>query len=969
MNVTTGKGFSLMKNTTRNYLVKRFRPVVIFIHRHHPARLLYAFFVFIVLAVIGSIIEAFFQFGKLPGLSDFQKTYVFQVAIDFPYFSVPFMLLSIVLLPLGWYLDRREKQQRREKEGQDMGKAIGKAITPIIQALTEEIKQNIHIQKVESNEWTPPRDTAILPLPPASSGLVGRATEQQWLRARLLEGKTTGVWAFAGMGGVGKTSLVADLLPKIVEDFPGGIGVIRANEITDPQIIIRQLVEKFVPNGPELLERGALTKAATSSRLSSSLTELRISGKRVLVAIDNVEAALIPKLKQLLDLLQAAQVSVVITSREELDTRLVDDSLEISVLSDEMAVELFGKLIYGKERMIPPEECEDILTICRITGNHAQALVLASADLRQRAFTTIRDYRQHLERAPEAVLNLYDQLSVDVPSGVRLTFASSYDHLGQSAQQLFVALGTLAGPSCTIDAVMALGDALGRSHEAGESLEVLLRAKLVRKSAASDSNPQGVQRIELHPLVQQFARELLARMSGTNVSGIRIAQQFVRKLLPRQPAPGADDLHGALVEHYSRWIEGKDENVLRADDLNLVSALEWAKDHQPQSNLTMAGLTFHLREYWQQRLQLEQATRWLPLGIDAMSHLDGPWPQRQADTTHALAAMYYGGGRMPEARDYYLQSLERFRKVGDRKGEGLALHSLGILAMHTSDPNGAENYLTQSLEVRRQIGDRQGVGQALNSLGLLFLDIDPPAAKPYLIESLEIRRELGEERNVALTLRSLGILSKGIGDLEAARQYYTDSLIVFRKIVFRRDEAITLQYLGVLLRNSDPASAREYYNDSLDILDETDDWRNKIASLYGLGFVHLNLNELEAAERYFNESLQYCKRGADQRSEGIALRGLGTLAEMQGDVDRAEICYREGLALAKKVISIENIARICELLGTLLLKYRDAAGKAEGCQMLAEAVTTYKQMSRPEDAERVEQEASRLGCSNENVSS
>ncbi|TMD44532.1 MAG: hypothetical protein E6I93_18445, partial [Chloroflexi bacterium] len=131
MNVTTGKGFSLMKNTTRNYLVKRFRPVVIFIHRHHPARLLYAFFVFIVLAVIGSIIEAFFQFGKLPGLSDFQKTYVFQVAIDFPYFSVPFMLLSIVLLPLGWYLDRREKQQRREKEGQDMGKAIGKAITPI----------------------------------------------------------------------------------------------------------------------------------------------------------------------------------------------------------------------------------------------------------------------------------------------------------------------------------------------------------------------------------------------------------------------------------------------------------------------------------------------------------------------------------------------------------------------------------------------------------------------------------------------------------------------------------------------------------------------------------------------------------------------------------------------------------------------------------------------------------------------
>src|SRR5437763_9022143 len=143
MNVTTGKGFSLMKNTTGNYLVKRFRPVVIFIHRHHPARLLYAFFVFIVLAVIGSIIEAFFQFGKLPGLSDFQKTYVFKVAIHFPYFSVPFILLSSVLLPLGWYLDRREKQKRREKEGEDMGEASGEAVRTVIEAVREEIEESI----------------------------------------------------------------------------------------------------------------------------------------------------------------------------------------------------------------------------------------------------------------------------------------------------------------------------------------------------------------------------------------------------------------------------------------------------------------------------------------------------------------------------------------------------------------------------------------------------------------------------------------------------------------------------------------------------------------------------------------------------------------------------------------------------------------------------------------------------------
>jgi tetratricopeptide (TPR) repeat protein len=661
----------------------------------------------------------------------------------------------------------------------------------------------------------------------------------------------------------------------------------------------------------------------------------------VLVAIDNVESELIPRLKPLLDLLHAAQVSVVITAREELDRRLIDDSLEVNVLSDEMAAELFGQLVYGSEREIPATDREDIQAICRITGNHAQALVLAAADLNQRALSTISDYRRHLESAPEAVLDLYDQLSTDAPSGVRLTFASSYEHLKEPVQKLFVALGVLAGPSCTIPAVLALGTALGNTSNIQACLEVLLNAKLIRKSVTTD--PQGVQRIELHPLVQQFARELLAALPPSEIDSIR----------------------GTLAQHYGQWVEGKSEDVLRPDDLNLIAALEWARDHRPRSDLILAQLTFHLREYWQRRLQLDQATTWLPLGIDAMANLDEHWRNLQGELAHSLASMYYGGGRTEEARKFYLQSLELFRNVKDQKGEGLALHSLGILEMHTGNIAAAQNYLTQSLNRRREIGDRQGEGQSLNSLGLLALDIDPPAAKSYLTQSLDIRRELGDRRNEALTLRSLGSLAKDMGDREAARQYFTESLNIFRKLSFRRDEAITLQYLGVIFRDVDPASAREYYNDSLDILTEIDDLKNKIASLYGLGFVYLNLDDLESARHYFDESLRLCKEMKDQRSEGITLRGLGILAERQGELDRAENYYREALVLAEKVQYFENIAKLNELLGRLLLIKQDESNKIEGCQSLLQAIKTYKQIGRLEDAERVEQEHLHFDCSDE----
>src|SRR5579859_5870138 len=212
-----------------------------FFNAHHPARLMYAFLVFIGLNIVASVIQAFAQSGGLPTVDAIKQSYIIQLAIHHPLILYPVFLLSIVLALFGWRLERREKIHKKEEEAHNIGKAAGEIISPLIQSLSQQLKLG------EQDNWLPPKDVAVLPLPPRASGLIGRFTEQEWLKARLLEGKTTGVWAFAGMGGVGKTSLVADLLPKLVEEFPGGIGVIRANEITDPHIIIRQLVEKFVP--------------------------------------------------------------------------------------------------------------------------------------------------------------------------------------------------------------------------------------------------------------------------------------------------------------------------------------------------------------------------------------------------------------------------------------------------------------------------------------------------------------------------------------------------------------------------------------------------------------------------------------------------------------------------------------------------------------------------------------------------
>ncbi len=801
-------------------------------------------------------------------------------------------------------------------------------------------RQTVPAADLAADEWRPPMDVAVLPLPPRASGLVGREREQRWLLDRLLQARTAGVWAFEGMGGVGKTCLVADLLPAVTSEFAGGIGVIRANEVTDPYVILRQLVEKFVPSGAELLERGAMTKAALSSRLTVALTELWARGRRVLVAIDNVEADLIPKLKPLLDGLQVAHASVVITAREELDHRLVapEDCLELSVFPAEVAVELFIRLVVGHVRTLSDAERADVAAICEIAGNHAQALVLAAADLQERAHLTVTTYRRHLEDAPDAILDLYDRLSAETPNGVRLTFSSSYDHLDAATQQLFVALGALAGPSCAMPAVVALGGALGLSEEQTlASLDRLLRAKLVRRGSALA--PGTPARVELHPLVQQFARELL----------------------DAEPLQHSGSLRGALAQHYVEWTAGRSEDALRADDANLIAALDWASRHRPERNALLATLACNLSDYWKRRLQFDRATTWLPLALEALAELGPDWRQRRADLAHALAAQYYGGGRTTEAKQYYQASLALYREIGDKQGEGLALHSLGILAMHTGEPGASEKYLKRSLSIRRRIRDEEGQGQALSSLGFLALDHDPAAAKGYLTESLAIRRKLGDRRNEAITLRALGNLARDLGDAATARDYYTESLNIFRKLQFRRDEAITLQYLGVFFRNAgDAATAKEYYADSLEILEELDDRKNKIASLYGLGFVYTELDEPAKARHYFEKSIEVCDQVGDRRSTGITLRGLGVLAEQQGDLDRAEARYRESIAASRDVSDLKNLARACQNLGMLLLARQDDLYHAEGRALLEQVAALHRKLGRESDALLVEQEAARL---------
>jgi hypothetical protein len=97
------------------------------------------------------------------------------------------------------------------------------------------------------------------------------------------------------------------------------------------------------------------------------------------------------------------------------------------------------------------------------------------------------------------------------------------------------------------------------------------------------------------------------------------------------------------------------------------------------------------------------------------------------------------------------------REVGDRPGEGYALHGIGIEYANAGEPDSALHCFRQALAIRRAVHDRNGEGATLSTLGGVFkVNGQPDSALVYLSQALAVLRELGDNEGAGETLISIG---------------------------------------------------------------------------------------------------------------------------------------------------------------------------------------------------------------------
>jgi tetratricopeptide (TPR) repeat protein len=293
-----------------------------------------------------------------------------------------------------------------------------------------------------------------------------------------------------------------------------------------------------------------------------------------------------------------------------------------------------------------------------------------------------------------------------------------------------------------------------------------------------------------------------------------------------------------------------------------------------------------------------------------------------AEARCTLAEVLYSRAGFVKAKEQFYKALEMFQ--GDRGREAKAHLFLGYIFGTIGDANKASDESSLALNLYRAIQNKRGEGLALVSLGLTHSFHDESKAIEFYSQARDIFNSLGDKTSEAIALNGLGQASQNLNDASALN-YYQQALALFEE----------KQLAGAITTNLIKIAEIYFSKGSLDKALEYDERclkssqqmgnarleavaRTEIAKVY----TAQKLYDLASAEyqkvRHFYESTK------DLRGQTMALNADGDFLLQVGEKQKAVDSFNRALALSDElkdkellIDSLYNVARAHFQLGSL----------------------------------------------------
>ena len=623
-------------------------------------------------------------------------------------------------------------------------------------------------------------------LPADVSDFTGRSEQVQRLLDLLAGPRQAGspgavvVAAVIGAGGLGKTTLAVHAAHLLRSHYPDG------------QLYANLLSAGRLPVTPsEALARFLRDLGMEPGRIPADAEERAahyrslLTDRKVLIVLDDAKDA--AQVRPLLP--GSASCAVLVTARNRMPDLAGSRVVDLDVLKDAEAWEMFAGIIGHDRAQAEPEATEAVLAAC---AGLPLAIRIAGARLTARSNWTVRNLARRLA---DQRRRLDEFKSGDL--AVRACFEVSFANLprpepdGVDPAHAFRLLGLWQGPFIGLPAAAAM---IGQPEDAvADALEVLVDAQLVQAPAPD--------RYRFHDLLKTYAADramaeepqadrddAVSRVLTWYLHTVDAVAHLVspyRYKIPLAPAQlVGTPLTFDTAEQALNWCE--------TERVNLVAATRQASQTELDGfawQLPVASLSFfNRRTYWADwvethRIALASAQRsgdrraealvLNNLGIGyARRHLAeavGSFEQAldirreigdeygEAQTASNLADTYSRIGRGDEALDLLKRALDIHRQAGRRYGEGVALDNLGEAYLALGRAEEAVVSLNQAQQIFAGIGELRGEGYALADLGAAYLALSRvDEAVDCLQRALGLRRALGDQLGEARTLRDLG---------------------------------------------------------------------------------------------------------------------------------------------------------------------------------------------------------------------
>jgi len=732
------------------------------------------------------------------------------------------------------------------------------------------------IPKSEREAWLPfTRGLAELParqsnpspqfvrnnLPAPLTNFIGREKDQADVIHLIA---THRLVTLTGSGGVGKTRLSIQVASELLSEYPMGIWLVELASLTDPALVPQAVcaVLGVIPDGD-------------TSPLEALTNYLR--SKKILLVLDNCEHLVDACARLSVSLLRSCpDLRILTSSREALDIlgeqayrvpslSLPNSKSILNIIQESEAVTLFVERARASQHDFELTEfnASFVAQICQRLDGIALAIELAAS--RVKMFK--------VEQIAERLNNVFDLLTsgnrtaLPRQQTLRALIDWSYNLLSEEEKTLLRRLSVFMG-GWTLDSA----EAVSSDSDASDLLTRLVDKSLV----VADHEHGNVVRYDLLETIRQYAREKLIENGEEHTARERHLEYFVKLAEDNQSRRKTADQKSAFQQ-------------MKVELDNFRAALDWSLE-QENKNTVVNGVRIANALDWSDAS--EEGLKWLQKGIAFIPHGIFEFDLLRANAMTNTAPMLINRGESKAAIETLHESIALYRSIpsADKRGWVTALFLLSWAIMD-SDYARSRTYARESVAMARDLGEagKWDLAMALYWEGCIALrQIDYENGKSLIEEGLSIFREVGDSISAADTLHARGQLESNVENYEAALKYYRQAKDIKVEYGLKASEIFILNDMFTSeRRRGNYEAARKKVEECIAYLRDRGTPYHLAGSLWQLGDVLIDLNEIEQSTIHLRESLQISQYLPTARYKGFCLFSLIKSLKLQGKIKDA----------------------------------------------------------------------------------